>query len=1015
MPIVTMTLRTARVLAYVCGMFAALPCSADHPANQPVSLDQYQLTTWDTKDGTPSNIRTLAQTKDGWIWVGGPSGLFRFDGIRFTRVELNLQGSNRSPAVSALFAMDSGQLLIGRLNGGISVFENGSVRDYRFDPQSDHQSGSTVLSFAENKDGELWAATRTGLVRFDGKTWTSAAADWGLLEVRFECLYVDHSGVLWASTPTEVLRLPRGGRLFQSVGVAVSESGCFFEAPDGRGWVGDNDGARVLPGQVAGRESDRTSNSRASMSDFFSRDSRFWTTFDWNNRTAGIPQTVSGVDKLPGGPHTMLEDREGNVWIATGRNVLHRLRRKVLMEAASPPAPERSRVGFALDVDGVAWVTFYSGSSVHSNKHDGLYRYDGHTMDRIPQPSIVSIVKRSADGAIWVAGGKGLWRRNGRAFVQVAQLPDSKDSSYVRALAINPNGDVWVSILGGGLFRSSKNGWVRNGGVSSLPVFEPEVIDYDSAGKLWLGYRDGGVIVVDGERAHVAATAKETRLGAVTAIGLGARVLVGGDAGLAILRNGHFLPVRADSGRAFDIVTGISQTTTGDVWVNCDRGAVRISAKALDGPILDGELRVGIEVFDTVDGYPKTGTSISNLASMATGPDGRVWLSYLDGLAWLDPNALSQNSEESDAVIENIAANGRVTDATGPVHLEKGTQNVRFDYTGLDYSHPDRLRFRYRLVGHESEWVEAGPRRQAFYTNLGPANYRFEVQTANESGHWSQRPAALEFEIPPTFTQTLAFRLLCGAGGLLLVLVLYRMRVRQITFRQEERLLERVGERERIARALHDTLLQSTQGLILSFQTQVQQIDTNDPTKAELERTLLRANEVLNEGRDRVQDLRVPEDTSTDLSSALACVGEQLKAGHPASFKVVVEGTVRELQSVARDEAYHIGREALLNAFRHSKATSIEVQIIYDDSVLSVRIRDDGVGIESRLIRHGAPNHWGLKGMRERANELGGKLDIWTRTSGGTEVELAIPAHGAYKNPSRRVSWLSRLWPQSLR
>lgn len=985
-----------------------LACHAVHSAEPTPSLDQYQRTSWGPKDGAPSGSWSIAQTTDGWLWFGGQSGLFRFDGIRFTRMALEPAGSTRSEHVSALFATDTGALLIGRYNGGISVFEDGRFRHY----PDVLKKAATVLAFSVDADGVPWAGTRSGMLRFGGTSWQLAAGEWGLPEVRFEALLLDRAGTLWVSTPTAVMRLPRGERRFRPADMPVAEFGELIESPDGRAWLADLDGVRVLPDQKAGGRYNAMAHSRASNATLFSHDGRLWSTTNGvdgpNKPVIGIP----GIELLPGRPNTMLEDREGNIWLGTGANLIHRLHRKIM--TTLPPtgnAPRGLGIGTAVGDDGTVWMASNSaGPSVSRSPNDGLFRFDGHLFQRSVDPPSATAIKRAADGAIWVAGGNGLWRHSGSGFAQVVGLPNQSSVSLVRGFAVEPEGDPWVSLLGVGLYRHVDGQWQRNGGLTSLLAFEPTVLDHDAAGRLWLGYRDGSVMTVDRDRVHVTGTAEQTRVGAVTALGLGRHVLVGGDRGLSLLRDGRFVALKAKGGFGFGLVTGIVQTAGGDLWINCTPGAVRIASGQLDGTVVQDALEVSAEVFDNVDGYPDTGTSTSvSLPSMTLAPDGRIWLAGTSGIAWLDPRTVGSKFKRPRAFVESVAADGHVTDAANPLRLAKGTRDVRFDYTAFAYSHPDRLQFRYRLSGYETDWVEAGPRRQAFYTNLRPARYRFEVQAANETGLWSEGSGSVEVEIDPTFMQTGLFLALCAAAVALLLAGLYRVRVGQITARERARVRERTSERERIARELHDTLLQSTQGLMLKFQTHAHEMAPDHPARADLEQTLRNANEVMLEGRDRVQDLRVAAESDQDLSESIAAVGAQLATGTATSFSASTEGRVRAVRRVVRDETYLITREALLNAFRHARASSIEVQIVYEEERLRVLVRDDGLGIDPETLgARGTPRHWGLKGMEERARDIGATFDVWSRPGSGTEIELNVPASSAYTRNSGRFAWLRR-------
>jgi signal transduction histidine kinase len=310
------------------------------------------------------------------------------------------------------------------------------------------------------------------------------------------------------------------------------------------------------------------------------------------------------------------------------------------------------------------------------------------------------------------------------------------------------------------------------------------------------------------------------------------------------------------------------------------------------------------------------------------------------------------------------------------------------------------------LEGRDQDWRDAGGRRQAFYTNLPPGNYRFRVKACNNSGVWNEAGASWDFSIAPACHQTTWFRLACGAAFGTLLWWLYRLRLRRISMQFNMRLEERVGERTRIAEELHDTLLQSFQGLMLRFQTVVELLPARPlEAKQALEGALERADQAIREGRDAIHDLRSGTVGGTDLAQAVTTIVDELAASHAnlkaARFSVVTEGRPRNLRLILRDEIYRIAREALWNAFSHARARQIEAEIAYSRSTLRLRVRDDGIGIHPAVLDQGGrAGHWGLTGMRERAKRIGGQLDVWSRPGAGTEVELSIPGSIAYE-PSR--------------
>jgi signal transduction histidine kinase len=379
-----------------------------------------------------------------------------------------------------------------------------------------------------------------------------------------------------------------------------------------------------------------------------------------------------------------------------------------------------------------------------------------------------------------------------------------------------------------------------------------------------------------------------------------------------------------------------------------------------------------------------------------------LWFATTKGIAWLDPAKLQEyrNHLPPPVMISSVSSNGKTyvgsKDLTLPAHTEK----LEIDYTALSLAVPERVLFRYMLDGVDKEWQDAGTRRQAFYNSLSPGRHTFRVIACNNDGVWNEAGAALDFTVAPAYYQTNWFRLLCVAILPLLLWGLYQSRLRRLAREFNMRLDERVTERTRIARELHDTLLQNVQGLILKIDAVAKRIPPSDPNRQEIEKTLDYADHVLAEGRDRVRNLRASTIGFGELPKAFQRVVEESAPDRSSTFKTVVEGTVLELHPIIREETYSIGREALINCLTHSEARNIEVEIIYDSREFRLRVRDDGRGIDPEVLKKGGrSNHWGIPGMRERADRIGARLELWSRPGSGTEIELTVPAATAYRSP----------------
>jgi len=378
----------------------------------------------------------------------------------------------------------------------------------------------------------------------------------------------------------------------------------------------------------------------------------------------------------------------------------------------------------------------------------------------------------------------------------------------------------------------------------------------------------------------------------------------------------------------------------------------------------------------------------------------------------VDPRHLPFNKLPPPVQVEQVVADRTAYELASQVRLPPRVRDLRIDYTALSLVAPEKNAFRYKLEGRDSDWQEAGNRRQAFYTDLDPGDYRFRVIAANNSGVWNEEGATFDFSIAPAYWQTDWFRALCVLAFLALLITLYRLRVRQIARHFNATLDARVSERTRIARDLHDTLLQSFHGLLLRFQTAFQLLPERPmEAKKKLGSAIEQAAEAITEGRDAVQGLRASTAESNDLALAISTVGQELgtdSANHRPSFRVAVEGEARNLHPILRDEIYRIAAEALRNAFRHSHAQQVEVEVRYDNEQFRLRVRDDGKGIDPAVLSgQGREGHYGLAGMRERATLVGGQLVVWSEVDAGTEVELRVPASTAYAT-AQKGSWFSR-------
>ncbi len=384
---------------------------------------------------------------------------------------------------------------------------------------------------------------------------------------------------------------------------------------------------------------------------------------------------------------------------------------------------------------------------------------------------------------------------------------------------------------------------------------------------------------------------------------------------------------------------------------------------------------------------------------------GRIWLSLNRGISVVDPARLTKSSAPAIARVQAISVDGDTVDLQGPVHFPGRRKRITFRYAGLSLSVPERVRFRYQVEGFDHGWSDPVATREAVYTNLPPGAYRFRVVASNPDGVWSSSEAAVGFEVDPLYWQTWWFRASVVTGFAIAVLALYGFRLHQVTRRLHDRFEERLAERTRIAQELHDTLLQGFLSASMQVHVAADRLPADSDAKPTLTRALQLMGQVIDEGRNAVRGLRSSHSASLDLEQAFSRIQGELLAEEVA-FRVIVDGERKRLHPVLRDEVYRIGREALLNAFRHSRAKSIEIELKYSSSHLRLFVRDDGCGIDPQVISSQQDGHWGLLGMRERADRIGARFHVFSNANAGTEIELSVPSHVAFVDQSeRKLRW----------
>ncbi|SHN09145.1 Histidine kinase-, DNA gyrase B-, and HSP90-like ATPase [Duganella sacchari] len=982
-----------------------------------VTLNDYHHDIWTGKDGAPGEISSMAQTADGWLWIGSSNGLYRFDGMRFRRFEALPGEVAPQRPITALTALRNGDLVIGYIYGGISVLSKGHLT------HSPSMLGGTLLgpvsSAAMDQNGVLWAATGHGLLQLANHEWRNVGKALGVPPGRVSNLIIDQYDQIWLAAGQQLLMLAKGGQRFRTVlsGYGVIN---LSESPDGRLWLDTRDKLVPVPPQHRGPDKPRPAwlaQSEGQENGLFDRDGNYW--------MLACPG-VCRSDGLGSGPATTLtpaahpdsrldqpwqlssltgnilfEDRDGSMWVGTQAGV-ERFRNNRLTQARLNGG-ERF-LSFARDSSGhvLAWA-----------KPTGeIWQLSKDAPARVVERGAAGnfgVLGNAADGALLVAGVDHIERRYADKTERIAYPPDpDKPSGDVPVARIMDDGRaLWVTISRRGTFRWHDGRWQTQAELGLPPgIFFAAP---GAPGAMWFGYNDGVVLHFDQGRITRYAPQGDHDVGAITFLHGGDEVIAGGSAGLAVLRGGQFRRIGAIDPEVLSRVSGMVIAANGDHWFNGGKGVVSVRAADWQAAVAAPDKPLKYVLYGVLDGYPGFAATAIRLPSAIADADGQLWFAGVSGIAQLDSTRVYPAPHPPQVKIETLVAQGnRYLDFAQPVTLAPGTTSFRIEYTALSYTMPEGLRFRYRLEGVDADWQDPGARRAVSYTNLGPGDYRFRVAAVNQFGQWNDEEASIAVRILPTFTQTRWFYALCALGVAGVLYLLYLLWLRQATMR----FATRMAERERIARALHDSFLQSVHGLTMSFQTALSGLPEDSVARQKIERVLLLADKVMEEGRDEVQDLRSGAMGNGDLAHGLTLVGEVLQESHGSVFSLRTAGTPRTLESQAACEAYSVAREAIMNAFRHAQASTIQVELNYGDDQFMVQVLDDGKGIDADVIRNGRTGHWGLTGLFERAARIGGHIAIDHRAGGGTRVMLTVPAACAYAGQARWKRyiprWLSR-------
>jgi ligand-binding sensor domain-containing protein/signal transduction histidine kinase len=992
-------------------------------------------------------VTTIAQDERGFLWFGTQYGLNRYDGyhIKIFKNDPDDPASLCGVYISSLFVDRGGKLWIGceyALDRYDPITE--TFVHYRLAPSGFAGTAGTVRHISQDRAGILWLSTGDGLYRVDPTTGATArfghdANTSSLSSDDVKSSGEDRAGTFWVATRNGLEAFDRRyARVTERVPLFESRDFSFYEDREGIFWVlyASGNGLAVLDRKTRqltrysfGRDDLPTHALTGVSSMLQDRDGNLWIgtfsdgllRFDREHRTfIRYRNDPSNSDSLSENRVTTLfEDREGNTWLGLGASEPAFFPIRQPFEVLPFDSRDPANLGETLvdtiyeDRAGIVWMGT-TGALVRLDRKNGNL-----THFAIPGNGVASdvlAIVEDASGALWIGtSGQGLYRRSattGRltTFRHRDNDASSLSDDTVLQMLLDHTGTLWVATTDG-LDRF-------NDATQTFKTFryvakgEPGMFGHiveDSSGALWVSTRFSGVLRFDRgtERFVSLSSAPDQTVPSYARVN---SLLIDHAGALwAATQNGldrydrqtgRVTHYSERNGLASNDVSCILEDSSGGLWMGTSSGLSHLAPQ-----------RKTFSNYSQADGLP--GPDLTGYRACFRGASGDMFFGGFSGAVAFRPDKLPQADYIPPVVLTSFQLFGkpvslgagsalkRAIDYTDRLTLSHDQNSFSFEFSALSFRSPSTNRYRFKLEGLDRYWQEVGSdRRYATYTTLPAGTYQLRVQGATLRGPWGEPGLAVQITIEPAWWQTLWFKILAGIVVLLFIAALYASRVRQLHRQFEIRLKTRDSERARIARELHDSLLQGVQGLLIRLQAVRNMLPQRAADAAgALEAAMELADKAMEEGRAAVQDLRVPAPGASDLADSVTTLGEEL-ALHgrekAATYDVLVEGRPRGMPPLVREEIYRIAREAVRNAAEHARARRIEAELVYGELEFSLRVRDDGVGIDPDIFEHRRAGHWGLQGMRERAESFGARFNVWSKIGVGTEIELVVPARICY-------------------
>jgi signal transduction histidine kinase/ligand-binding sensor domain-containing protein len=1003
--------RATRILLCACSLMA-LPTNATWALDPHRLISQYAHTVWRVQDGLPRAPNAITQTRDGYIWIAAGKELLRFDGVRMTSIPTQNSFPTTSGRVNSLLGTRDGSLWMGTYDGlyrlkdgvGFSFPTNGGVQDII----ADHAGVVWFTRYPRDGAGSLCQIAGNDFRCYDesGGNVISALAEDSFGNIWFGCQMLcrwNRSSMNYFMR--EQMDHPSN---FGVMGVAAGLDGAVWVAMDG---TGPKAGVRYLRnGQFISYVVPGFDGTTIRATDLFlDSHQTLWIATEYQ----GLYHIHDGHADHYGAAQglssdavaSIFEDREGNLWIATEGGV--DLFRDIAIVNFSSSEGLQDAGAVLARRDNSVWVGTEGALAIIQGGSVSLIKEaDGRPIQD------VDALLDDHSGQVWLGIDRTVMTYQAGEFSKIKGLDGRpfENIGDILSLAEDAEGNIWAIAEGSPrrvqhLLRIRDRRLQEDIEITRL-VPQAHFLAPDPAGGIWIGTLDGQLFrYVDGVAKAVSAGPKGNVPVKMSGFSIDMAGVIWGATTRGLYRwdHGALNILDAHNGLPCSSFEAAIKDVSGSLWLGASCGYLRISAADVAKWSARPESHVTATILGALDGAEPGYFTKRVQPNSARAPDGQLWFIGSSTVQMIDPSHSYKNPIPPPVHVEDLIADGKSYSPSSTITLPPLTRDLQIDYTALSFVLPQRMAFRYILEGRDRAWQDPGLRRQAFYSDLRPGSYRFRVIASNNDGVWNRAGAFLEFRVAPAWYQTHWFRLAVGLVALLLLAAIYRLRVRQIARAMTVRFDERLAERTRIARDLHDSFLQTIQGSKLVAD------DALDPATdlprmrqamATLSAWLGRATD---EGRAALNSLRSSATEVNDLAEALRRAIEECRIHTSMDVGLQVTGEVQPMHPVVRDEVYRIGYEAIRNACAHSRAERLWVDLSYLTD-LTLLVRDNGAGMDLASAEKGKAGHFGLTGMRERAARIAAKLTIKSSASEGTSVELVVPGGIIYShvNSKRR-------------